>query len=88
MLEDAERGAGEDSLGMEKCKPDYEEMIRQANEKLAKNQNFQGAIFNYMGMRRLRNKMAELVGELVSEERSLRATIEDLIKKQAEDSED
>jgi hypothetical protein len=75
----------EGSAMIEKCKPDYEKQILNAKERLNKNQNFQDAIFNYMGDIRLRDKMAELVGELVSESRQLKISIEQMIKAQEEE---
>ena len=67
---------------VEKCKPDYEKQILNAKKRLSQNQNFQDAIFDYTGNVRLWDKMAELVGELVSEARQLKISIEHMIKAQ------
>lgn len=69
---------------IEKCKPDYERQILLAKERHNKNKDFQDAIFNYMGNVRLRDKMAELMGELVSESRQLETSIGQMIKEQEE----
>lgn len=79
MLENYQSG---DAKTVEQCKPDYEKMINQATEKLDKNRALQAAIFNYVGYVSLRDKMAELLGELVSRERLLQRTIDNLIKDQ------
>ena len=65
---------------------EYDKMINQANEKLDKIVTFQEAIFNCTGPRKLRDQLAELVGQLVSEERSIRSNIDEWIKLQDEDS--
>ena len=70
----------------QKCKPNYEHMIKVANAKLTKNVGLREAIFAYAGNVRLRKKMAELVGELYSEQRQLEVKISDLIKEQEKDS--
>ena len=82
MLEDSYAPVGEKRA--ERCKPDYEKMITKNKEKLRLNTDFQEAIFAYTGNTRLRNKMAELIGELVTEERMLQKNIQQLIKNQEE----
>ena len=64
------------------CKPDFEKMILSASDNLEKNLRFQDAIFGYVGNVRLDGKMAELVGELVSESRQIKSRIDNLIKQQ------
>ena len=64
------------------CKPDFEQLILSARNSLGKNQNFQDAIFLYLGDIRLNGKMAELLGELVSESRQIKSRIDNLIKHQ------
>ena len=64
------------------CKPDFEQLILSARNSLGKNQNFQDAIFLYLGDIRLNGKMAELLGELVSESRQIKSRIDSLIKQQ------
>jgi len=73
---------GPTSGSIKDCKPNYERMIEDTKDKLAKNLAFQDAIFNYIGKIILRDKLAELVGELVSEERFLRTKINDLFEQQ------
>lgn len=79
MLENYQSG---NTKTVEQCTPDYEKMINQATEKLNKNRALQIAIFNYTGYVKFRDKMAELLGELVSRERLLKHIIDDLIKDQ------
>ena len=64
------------------CKPDFEQMILSVSGDLEKNLRFQDAIFGYVGNVRLDGKMAELVGELVSESRQIKSRIDNLIKQQ------
>ena len=73
---------GPESLGQtsKECKPDYEQMIIAAKKAREKTAAFIEAIFAYTGERSLRDKMAELVGELVSEERQMAERIEKLIR--------
>ena len=80
MLEENTPIIGPSSL--KECKPDYEQMISNDKEKLVLNSNLQNAIFEYMGYTRLRNKIAEMVGELVSEERNIKKNIERMISEQ------
>ena len=70
------------SFAAKECKPDFEQMILSARNSLGKNQNFQDAIFLYLGDVRLNGKMAELLGELVSESRQIKSRIDSLIKQQ------
>ena len=57
------------------CKRDYEKLIGLAREELRKNQGLQDAIFEYFGNQRLFDRVAEMVGELVSESRNLKSVI-------------
>lgn len=82
MLEDNYPQTG---ASIEKCKPDYEKQILNAKKRLSQNQNFQNAIFDYTANVKLRDKMAELIGELVSESRQLKINIEHMIKAQEEE---
>ena len=66
----------------EPCKPDYEAMIKRVNEMRVKNKCLTEAIFRYVGNSRLRGPLAELVGELVSEDRQIGNELEALIRAQ------
>jgi len=88
MIEDMGNDSPSSMAMKEQCKPDYEHMIKTANAKLTKNVGLREAVFVYAGNVRLRNKMAELVGELYSEQRQLESKISSLIKEQEKDSED
>ena len=63
------------TMKSEKCAPDYEVMIKSAKDQLQKNETLQSAIANYIGHRKVRNQMAEMVGELRSEEWQLQKNI-------------
>jgi len=74
-----------ESVGrMERCEPDYEGLISASKRDLEKNIHLQDAIFSYIGYRRLKGNMAELVGELVSRQRVLNYKITNYIKDQEE----
>lgn len=83
MLEYDEQVASEDYS--RKCKPDYESMIKKCTEKRDRYKKFKEAMFEFIGRDYVREKMAELLGELVSHERRYNAEIEELIKRQEED---
>ena len=57
-------------------------MIKRENERLKKNLDFQNAFFNYVGHTIMRGQLAELLGELVSEEHYLTKNIENYIANQ------
>ena len=84
-----ERDYGGDSpklLGKaEKCKPDYEGMIKRIKEKLERSVDFRDAAFAYFAGSTARNKMAELIGELVTECNSLQRECDALIEAQEKD---
>ena len=86
MLEDMGGSGAIMEKRAERCKTDYEAMIKRVTEKLEKTLNFQNALFDYVGSSRVRNKLAELLGELVSEARILQGSIDELIKQQEKDS--
>ena len=88
MLEDMGGSGAIMEKRAERCKTDYEAMIKRVTEKLEKTLNFQNALFDYVGFgsSRVRNKLAELLGELVSEARILQGSIDELIKQQEKDS--
>lgn len=81
MLRDNTRSEGM-ALAENPCRPDYETMIKRAQERLAKNQALNKAIFDYIGNTVVRGKMAELVGELYSEKIQIVNSIESMIAKQ------
>ena len=81
MLENRNEPIGSISSKSE-CKPDYEQMIKHELNRLNLNVQFQDIIFEYMGNVILRDKLAELVGELASEERQINASVKRLISQQ------
>lgn len=85
MLNDSHYPMGETAkLGA--CKPDYEKLIESARKRLQKAVALKDALFDYMGNPgRVKGPLAEMIGELVIEERSATARIDNLIKKQAEE---
>ena len=66
----------------ERCKPDYESIIKNLRTKLSNNLALENAVWGYVGESRLRDKMAEMMGELISEQRKLQRDIDILIKEQ------
>lgn len=73
--------------GAQKCKPDYEGMIKRIKERLGRAVNFRDAALLYFEGRTATNKMAELIGELVTECNSLQREHDDLIESQEKDIE-
>ena len=65
------------------CKPDYEKQIRDLKERLGKVLNLKDALFDYVGIGRTYGKLAEMIGELVSEQRFIENRIVRLIEQQA-----
>jgi hypothetical protein len=79
-----EHGVSPD-MGMtkaEKCRPDYEGMIKSVKERLDKAVAFKDAALIYFEGRRAQNKMAELIGELVTECNTLQREYDILIEEQ------
>ena len=66
----------------EKCQPDYEGMIIRAKDKLGRSTAFRDAALMYLEGRTARNKMAELIGEIVTECNSLQIELDSLIQDQ------
>ena len=64
------------------CKPDYEAMIKRANEKMAKAAAFRGAVFDFLEDRRIPDALVMIVGELDFEIFRQQKTIERLIEQQ------
>ncbi|MBU0977285.1 MAG: hypothetical protein KKD18_02620 [Nanoarchaeota archaeon] len=85
-----ERDYGGDSpksaVKAEKCKPDYEGMIKRIKERLGRAVNFRDAALTYFEGSTAKNKMAELIGELVTECNSLQRDLDILIQAQEEDA--
>ena len=84
MLSDINGGCGEIEMAKkpQRCKPDFEGMIASARKRLLKTVSLKDALFDYIGSSRVRDKLAEMVGELVWEERQINARIEELINEQ------
>jgi len=69
----------------ERCKPDYETMIRRIKERLDRSINFRDAALLYFEGRKARDKMAELIGELVTDCNQLQREHDNLIQAQETD---
>ena len=82
LLEQGTMSYGE---GMKDCKPDYEGAIARERERLIKLTNLIEAIWAFIGPNSLRDKMAELMGELVSMQRATNHKIDLLIQTQEND---
>ena len=89
MIEQNYGGMGEceEKRVVEKCKPDYEAMIKRANIKMARTTAFRDAALAYLEGQTARDKMAELIGELVTECNVYQKTINELIVRQENDKE-
>ena len=69
----------------ERCVPDYESMIIGADKELNKAVAFRDAAINYHEGRKARNKMAELIGELVTDCRRIEKRRDEYIALQAQE---
>ena len=70
---------------VERCKPNYEEMIKRARVGLARATDFRDAALSYFDGVTVRGPMAELIGELVMTCRTHEKTINELIVRQGTD---
>lgn len=87
MLDDNISGGAGQSLKMtERCKPDYEEMILRLRERTIATGDFRNAALAYHKGKTARDKMAELIGELVTKHAQLALELESLINQQEEDT--
>ena len=66
----------------QRCVPDYEAIIKRTNDKLDKVVELKTALFDYLGKRRVKKELAEMIGELVMEERELADIIKRTISEQ------
>jgi len=86
MLNDSDC-AGETSLKMaERCKPDYETMILRLKEKVTTTGAFLEAALAYHKGTTARDKMAELIGELVTKHAAQSFELEKLMKLQEKEA--
>ena len=72
----------------EVCKPDYENIIRELKEHLERTLNLKNALFDYVGVGKKNHvpeRIAEMIGDLVVEEKWIEIRIESVIKEQEED---
>ena len=88
MLDDFGYDEPKGMMKAERCKPDYELMIKRERERLNKVDKLLEAIFNYIGTMVSKGKMAELIGELTCMSRRYNASIEDLIEQQEKEGGD
>lgn len=79
-------GYGEDTPKMtERCKPDYETVIVRLKAKAAKTVMFRDAALSYFEGTTASDKMAELIGELVTKAAALERELASLIERQEQD---
>ena len=82
MLEDS-RCAPEMALEKsQRCEPDYEAMVKRITQRIKKTETFKDAALLYFEGKIARNKMAELIGELVTEYNQLARERDSLISRQ------
>lgn len=80
MLNELEKSYAESgNMKSERCRPDYEAQIKTLTDKHTKNQRLLEALLDYIGGQRVRDKLAEMIGELVCEGRNLSKTIEQVL---------
>ena len=85
MLEDYENYVTSMQPKVEKCRPDYEAMIKRLKKRLDRSIKFRDAALDFFEGRRARDKMAELIGELVMECNYLQREYDALIQSQEND---
>ena len=83
MLENNNPGSVQTMKSAERCEPDYERMIVNLKGRLQKSTDFKDAALAYFEGQNARNKMAELIGELVTECAQMERELESLIDDQA-----
>lgn len=88
MLESSEEGYPTQGLGKmsERCRPDYEGMIKSIKEKLDKTICFRDAALDFFEGNKARDKMAELIGELVTLANKLQREYDSIIEAQEKDT--
>jgi len=68
-------------LSVEACKPNYEALIHRERESLVKVAKLKNAIFEYVGFQQgISEKLTQIIGELVVEERCTTYRIEKYIE--------
>lgn len=85
MLRDmnAPQGIGETAMmKREVCQPDYESLVSGVKDQIAKCNNLKNALLNYVGKQHVSGRVAEMIGELVTEERQLNARLDAYIAEQ------
>ena len=82
MLKDSEDVMEMAKSSSQKCVPDYESMIKRIKAKMNDTFAFRDAAMSYFDGRQARGKMAELIGELVTECNLLQRKHDSLIKDQ------
>ncbi len=80
MLENCEPLSSERKS--ERCKPDYEEIIKRVKTNLDKTIRFRDAALAYLEGKKALDKMAELIGELVTAANQLQRYYDMLIESQ------
>jgi len=63
----------------QECQPNYEQLIESAKHRLDKCNDLLQAIYNYTGDIKVQGTLAEMIGELVTEQRSLEQRINQLM---------
>lgn len=85
MLHESNQIESTGSKSLSHCRPDYEQMILRLRQKVSKTIVFRDAALEYFEGRCAKNKMAELIGELVTECAAHELEIAALIKQQEKD---
>ena len=82
MLHDSEESMDRSAKVAERCEPDYEGMVERINKRIGKTALFKDSALAYFDGKRARGKMAELIGELITEHRQLSQERHDPIARQ------
>jgi hypothetical protein len=72
------------SISSERCKPDYEGMIKRLKAKQVKSNNLLIALVEYFEGKRATGAMAELIGEALTDKNAYQIEIDSLVKQQEE----
>lgn len=84
-------GYSESAKQAERCRPDYETMIKSAKDRLEKNTVLRAALYDYLSdkgflLHQRDNTLSTMIGELELEAKTLQLNIQKLIEEQENNS--
>jgi len=86
MLPENDYLGSQAEVPLEKCKPDYEQMIAWLRVKLERKLKLKNALLEYYVGQTAVDKMAELIGELVTSANCLQYDIDKLVEQQEKET--